>query len=61
MSATAQAQAEATKAAPRAGIDHAKANDRRAYLGRKPSYTREQFNHVREMPDGSARLAKIRT
>ncbi len=36
MSATAQAQAEATKAAQRAGIAHAKANDERAYLGRKP-------------------------
>ena len=49
MSATAQAQAEATKAAQRAGIEHAKANDRRAYLGRKPSYTREQFDTVRTM------------
>jgi hypothetical protein len=49
MSATAQAQAEAAKAAQRAGIEHAKANDGRAYLGRKPSYTREQFNQVREM------------
>jgi DNA invertase Pin-like site-specific DNA recombinase len=49
MSATAQAQAEATKAAQRAGIEHAKANDGRAYLGRKPSYTREQFERVREM------------
>lgn len=36
-SATAQAQAEATKATQRAGIEHAKANDGRAYLGRKPS------------------------
>jgi DNA invertase Pin-like site-specific DNA recombinase len=49
MSATAQAQAEATKAAQRAGIEHAKANDDRAYLGRKPSYTREQFDRVREL------------
>src|SRR5258706_4890273 len=49
MSATAQAQAEATKAAQRAGIEHAKANDGCAYLGRKPSYTREQLNQVREM------------
>jgi putative DNA-invertase from lambdoid prophage Rac len=30
MSATAKAQAEATKAAQRAGIEHAKANDGRA-------------------------------
>jgi putative DNA-invertase from lambdoid prophage Rac len=40
MAATAQAQAEATKEAQRAGIAHAKANgDARAYKGRKPSYT----------------------
>ena len=49
MSATAQAQAEATKAAQRAGIAHAKANDDRAYLGRKPSFTRDQLNKVRAM------------
>jgi putative DNA-invertase from lambdoid prophage Rac len=49
MAATSQAQAEATKAAQRAGIEHAKQNDERAYLGRKPSFTREQFNKVREM------------
>jgi DNA invertase Pin-like site-specific DNA recombinase len=49
MAATAQAQAEATKAAQRAGIEHAKRNDDRAYLGRKPSYTREQFELVLEM------------
>src|SRR6266852_373864 len=49
MAATAQAQAEATKAAQRAGIEHAKAKDERAYLGRKPSFTREQFAKVRAM------------
>jgi putative DNA-invertase from lambdoid prophage Rac len=49
MAATSQAQAEATKAAQRAGIEHAKLNDDRAYIGRKPSYTRDQFNKVREM------------
>jgi putative DNA-invertase from lambdoid prophage Rac len=49
MSATAQAQAEATKAAQRAGIAHAKANDDRAYLGRKPSYTREHLKQVRDL------------
>jgi DNA invertase Pin-like site-specific DNA recombinase len=32
MAATAQAHAEATKAAQRAGIEHAKQNDERAYL-----------------------------
>src|SRR5271169_2718464 len=49
MAATAQAQAEATKAAQRAGIEHAKAKDGAAYLGRKPSYTRQQFVMVGHM------------
>jgi len=30
-------------------IAHAKANDDRTYLGRKPSYTPEQFNKVHAM------------
>src|SRR5712671_4628882 len=47
MAATSQAQAEATKAAQRAGIEHAKQSGDRAYIGRKPSFTREQFNKVR--------------
>lgn len=42
MAATAQAQAEATKIAQRAGIDHARAKGDR-YLGRKPSYSRGQY------------------
>ncbi len=62
MAATAQAQAEATKAAQRAGIEHAKQNDQRAYLGRKPSFTREQFVKVRCMlgrqTAGIAEIAK---
>jgi DNA invertase Pin-like site-specific DNA recombinase len=49
MAAMSQAQAEATKAAQRAGIEHAKQKDERVYLGRKPSYTREQFDKVRDM------------
>lgn len=49
MAATAQAQAEATKEAQRAGIDHAKANAGSKYRGRKPSYSREQFEAVRDM------------
>jgi hypothetical protein len=49
MAATAQAQAEATKAAQRAGIEHAKQSGDRAYLARKPSFTREQFVKVRAM------------
>jgi DNA invertase Pin-like site-specific DNA recombinase len=39
MAATAQAQAEATKEAQRAGIEHAKANGE-SCRRRKPSYTR---------------------
>jgi DNA invertase Pin-like site-specific DNA recombinase len=62
MAATAQAQAEATKAAQRAGIEHAKAKDGAAYLGRKPSYTRKQFIMVKHMLGqdavGIARIAK---
>ena len=62
MAATAQAQAEATKAAQRAGIEHAKAKDSAAYLGRKPSYTRQQVVMVRHMLGndavGIARIAK---
>ena len=53
MAATAQAQAEATKAAQRAGIDHAKAvpdDDGRArYRGRKPSYDTKQLEAVADM------------
>jgi putative DNA-invertase from lambdoid prophage Rac len=48
MAALSQAQAEATKEAQRAGIEHAKARDD-AYRGRKPSFTREQLGQVRDM------------
>ena len=59
MAATAQAQAEATKAAQRAGIEHAKQTDERAYLGRKPSFTRAQFLEVRRQLGQSAMLTQI--
>src|SRR5258708_16330740 len=49
MAATSQAQAEATKAAQRAGIEHAKQRGDRAYIGRKPSFTRKQLVQVRAM------------
>jgi DNA invertase Pin-like site-specific DNA recombinase len=62
MAATAQAQAEATKAAQRAGIEHAKVNEATAYLGRKPSFTRAQLAKVRNMLGqeavGIAQIAK---
>jgi putative DNA-invertase from lambdoid prophage Rac len=46
MAALGEAQAEATKEAQRAGIAHAKENDATAYRGRKPSFSRDQFNTV---------------
>jgi putative DNA-invertase from lambdoid prophage Rac len=60
MAATAQAQAEATKAAQRAGIEHARASEDRIYLGRKPSYTRQRLAKVRDMlgEHGVAAIAK---
>jgi putative DNA-invertase from lambdoid prophage Rac len=48
MAATAQAQAESTREAQRAGIDHAKQIKTR-YLGRKPTYTRENVTLIREL------------
>jgi len=42
------AATEATKEAERAGIEHAKANGE-SYLGRKPSYSRDQLVAVRDM------------
>jgi DNA invertase Pin-like site-specific DNA recombinase len=61
MAATAQAQAEANKAAQKAGIAYAKQQPEIRYKGRKPSYTREQFDIVRTMLDqhqGVSAIAK---
>jgi putative DNA-invertase from lambdoid prophage Rac len=58
MAATAQAQAEATKEAQRAGIDHAKANGE-GYRGRKPSYSREQLETVQNMLGQDANIIQI--
>ncbi|RDJ21998.1 recombinase family protein [Bosea caraganae] len=49
MAASAQAQAEATKEAQKAGIEHAQANGGKAYKGRKPSFARAQMEAVRDM------------
>src|SRR6516164_652359 len=47
MAALSQAQAEATKEAERAGIEHARATAADTkYRGRKPSYTRHQLDDV---------------
>jgi putative DNA-invertase from lambdoid prophage Rac len=48
MAAMAQAQAEASKEAQRAGIEAAK-GDERKYRGRKPSFSREQLETVKAM------------
>ena len=58
MAATAQAQAEATKEAQRAGIEHAKAHGE-GYRGRKPSYTRDQLAIVQDMLGQSANIIQI--
>jgi DNA invertase Pin-like site-specific DNA recombinase len=49
MAATAEAQAEATREAQRAGIAHAKANEPRSYRGRKPSFDAAQLDVIRSM------------
>jgi DNA invertase Pin-like site-specific DNA recombinase len=50
MAATAQAQAEVTKEAQKAGIAHARANDDGTrYRGRKPTFTSDQFALVQEL------------
>ncbi len=57
MAATAQAQAEATKSAQRAGIDHSRMVKRNAYLGRKPSYDRATFERITELLASSTPLS----
>jgi putative DNA-invertase from lambdoid prophage Rac len=60
MAATAQAQSEVTKEAQRAGIAHAKANgDVRLYKGRKPSYSRKQFENAQAMLGKSSSVGEI--
>jgi putative DNA-invertase from lambdoid prophage Rac len=49
MAATAQAQAEATKSAQRAGINHKRRVQPNGYLGRKPSYDRATFERITEL------------
>jgi putative DNA-invertase from lambdoid prophage Rac len=60
MAALSQAQAEATKEAQRAGIEHAKAKPDK-YRGRKPSYTPSQLADVLAMlgrGDGTSAVAR---
>ena len=58
MAATAQAQAEATKEAQRAGIAAAK-QDGTKYRGKKPSYDREALNLVLSMLQRGAGASEI--
>jgi putative DNA-invertase from lambdoid prophage Rac len=59
MSAIGQAQAEATKHAQQAGIAHAQATER-VYLGRKPTYSREQLARILDLlaTDSDIAIAK---
>ncbi len=59
MAATAQAQAEATKEAQIAGIAHAKEESANKYRGRKPSYSRKQFETVRDMLAQDAGISAV--
>ncbi|MVT66874.1 recombinase family protein [Bradyrhizobium pachyrhizi] len=61
MAALSQAQAEANKEAQTAGIAHAKANVLN-YLGRKPSFTRQQLKAVHDMierEEGTSTIATV--
>ena len=61
MAATAQAQAEATKEAQKAGIAAARERDPKSYRGRKPSYSRDQLTLVLEMisqGEGTSSISK---
>jgi putative DNA-invertase from lambdoid prophage Rac len=49
MAATAEAQAEATREAQKAGIAHARATERHSYRGRKPSFDRTQLGIIRDL------------
>lgn len=59
MAATAQAQAEATKEAQKAGIEYARAKTADKYRGRKPSYDRNQYQLVRDMLSQNAGASAI--
>jgi putative DNA-invertase from lambdoid prophage Rac len=65
MAAMAEAQAEVTREAQRAGIAHARASNQGAYLGRKPSFDRAQLDTIREMiaqgasPSTIAKVASV--
>ncbi|MBB3544110.1 recombinase family protein [Rhizobium sp. BK399] len=59
MAASAQAQAEATKEAQKAGIASARDKGDDSYKGRKPSYTREQYTTVTDLLGKNASVSEI--
>ncbi|MCX2695663.1 recombinase family protein [Ochrobactrum chromiisoli] len=59
MAATAQAQAEATKEAQKAGIAAARSGNSKVYLGRKPSYNREQLTVIQDMLSNDGGTSEI--
>lgn len=59
MAATAQAQAEATKEAQKAGIEHARSGSAEKYRGRKPSYDRDVYLIVLDMLTQNAGISAI--
>jgi putative DNA-invertase from lambdoid prophage Rac len=56
--AIAEAQEEVKKEAMSPGIEHAKQNELN-YLGRQPSFTREQIDKVQELDASSKSVAQI--
>lgn len=61
MAAQAEAEAQARKEAQRAGIDHAQAKAPDKFKGRKPAFTRAQFEQVAELLEagqGHSAIAK---
>lgn len=62
MAATAQAQAEVTKEAQKAGIANAKAKaDEDNYKGRKPSYNRNQYSQLIDLLSNGASVSQAAT
>ena len=60
MAATAQAQAETTKEAQKAGIAHAQAHENGTkYRGRKPTFNRRQFMLVQELLSQGVAISAI--
>jgi putative DNA-invertase from lambdoid prophage Rac len=60
LAATAEAQAEATKEAQRAGIAHAQANDDGTkFRGRKPTFTVDKFAQVQQLLSQGIGVAEI--